>query len=468
MTSASVPTSPTPSAPVQRPPAASGSLRWIRVNLLRTPLDALLTVIVGVVAVSGLAQFVGWVTTQAQWAVVTVNFRTLMQGLYPIDQSWRVALSVLLIALMAGLSWGLWGRLFRSHVIVFLVGVVVVVGIPAADRTSLAQSSPIGRYLGEELVPLLDVLQGPVLILIATLIAGYGAGRLAKRVNRVRSRQVALVLWFVLIPLVFLLVAGIGVPPLPSVSTNRWGGLLLTFMIAIVTIAACFPLGILLALGRVSGGGTRPAQAKLLAGGMLNPVNWGRVVAAWWAAQGNYPLIKLFCVVFIEFMRGVPLVTVFFTASVIVPIALGGISVDPVIRAMIGMTLFEAAYIAEIVRGGLQALPPGQLEAAKSIGLNPVYATLFITLPQALRLVIPSLVGQFITILKDTSLAIIIGLLEFLGQAQSLTAQPQFQERRREALVFVFVVYFVFSYGMSYAARQLERSGSGSLNRQLR
>jgi general L-amino acid transport system permease protein len=116
----------------------------------------------------------------------------------------------------------------------------------------------------------------------------------------------------------------------------------------------------------------------------------------------------------------------------------------------------------------LQALPPGQLEAAKALGLNPIQATLFITMPQALRLVIPSLVGQFITVLKDTSLAIIIGLLEFLGQAQSLTAQPQFQERRREALVFIFIVYFVISYGMSYAARQLERSGSGRLNRQLR
>jgi general L-amino acid transport system permease protein len=454
--------------PVERPITASGPLAWIKKNLVRTPGDALLTLIVGFIAISGLIQFVGWVTTQAQWMVVTVNFRTLMQGLYPIDQSWRVALSVVLVASLAGISWGLWGRLTLSNGIALAFAAFMVVAVPAADRTQLAQSSSFGRYLGEDLVPLLDVLQTPVLVLIAALMIGYGVGRVAKALNRKRSRQIALVAWFVLIPGVFVLVAGVGVEPFPFVSTNRWGGLLLTFMIAFVSIVACFPLGILLALGRASGGAGRPAPLKLVAGGWLNPLNWGRALGQWWAAQGNYPLIKLFCVVFIEFMRGVPLVTVFFTASVIVPIALGGISVDPVIRAIVGMTLFEAAYIAEIVRGGLQALPPGQLEAAKAIGLNPVQATLLITMPQALRMVIPTLVGQFITILKDTSLAIIIGLLEFLGQAQSLTAQPQFQERRREALIFVFVVYFVFSYGMSYAARQLERSGSGRLNRQLR
>lgn len=454
--------------PVERPITASGPLAWIKKNLVRTPGDALLTLIVGYLALSALIQFVGWVTTQAQWTVVTVNFRTLMQGLYPIDQSWRVALSVLVGAALAGVSWGLWGRMTLNNVIALIFVAFMVVVVPAADRTQLVHSSSFGRYMGEELVPLLEVLQAPVLALIATLMIGYGVGRGAKAFNRKRSRQIALMAWFAFVPSVFVLVAGVGVEPIPFVNTNRWGGLLLTFMITFVSIVACFPLGILLALGRASGGMSRPVPLKLLPGGMVNPLNWARALGAWWARQGNYPLIKLFCVVFIEFMRGVPLVTVFFTASVIVPIALGGVSVDPVIRAMVGMTLFEAAYIAEIVRGGLQALPPGQLEAAKAIGLNPVQATLLITLPQALRLVIPTLVGQFITILKDTSLAIIIGLLEFLGQAQSLTAQPQFQERRREALIFVFVVYFVFSYGMSYAARQLERSGSGRLNRQLR
>jgi len=148
------------------------------------------------------------------------------------------------------------------------------------------------------------------------------------------------------------------------------------------------------------------------------------------------------------------------------PSRLGGdIQVDNVVRAMVALTLFEAAYVAEIVRGGLQAVPPGQLEAARAIGLNPIQATLFIILPQAIRTVIPTLVGQFISLFKDTSLAVIIGLLELIGTAQSIYARQEFNAQRREVLVFIALVYFVFSYGMSYAARQLERQGSGKAKR---
>jgi general L-amino acid transport system permease protein len=218
-----------------------------------------------------------------------------------------------------------------------------------------------------------------------------------------------------------------------------WGGLLLTFMLAFVAIVACFPLGVLLALGRTSGG----PKGKL----------------------GRYPVIKLFCIAYIEFLRGVPLVTVFFTANLIVPLALGDNSIDAVVRAMVALTLFEAAYIAEIVRGGLQAIPPGQAEAARAIGLSPVQATLFIILPQAIRIVIPTLVGQFITMFKDTSLVAIIGLFDLLGLTRSVLAQPEFTNNYREAYIFVAAVYFVFSYGMSYAARQLEKTGSGRFRR---
>jgi general L-amino acid transport system permease protein len=156
-------------------------------------------------------------------------------------------------------------------------------------------------------------------------------------------------------------------------------------------------------------------------------------------------------------------VTVFFAANYIVPFALGIDSnqIDSAVKAMVALTLFEAAYIAEIVRGGLQALPPGQMEAAKALGLNPVQAMLLIILPQALRVVIPALVGQFITMFKDTSLVVLVGLLELLGTVQSVISRPEYSQHRREALLFVALVYFIFSYGMSRAAHQLERSGSG-------
>jgi general L-amino acid transport system permease protein len=207
------------------------------------------------------------------------------------------------------------------------------------------------------------------------------------------------------------------------------------------------------------------ARLRRPRGWQLNPLWWWRGLAAWWRGLGNYPLIKLFCIAYIEFLRGVPLVTVFFTANLVVPLALGDANIDAVVRAMVALTLFEAAYIAEIVRGGLQALPPGQLEAARALGLSPVRATLLITLPQALRIVIPTLVGQFITMFKDTSLVAIIGLTDLLGISRSVLSQSAFTGRHREIYLFIAVIYFVFSYGMSYAARQLERSGSGAARR---
>jgi general L-amino acid transport system permease protein len=420
-----------------KPPIQSGLVYWLRKNLFRTWFDTLLTFLMGYVAVTAGAQFLQWAVVEANWQVVVVNFRVLMQGQYPGELGGRLALAVVLIVVLAGVSWGIWGRLFRTTLISLVIGVGLIVLLPPAVR-ALNVPSP---YLVDQLIPMFDVLAGPVVLLSACLGIGYGIGWAAKRANRQRAARLALIGWFVLIPTAFVLVRGFapGSQPLPLVPTNLWGGLLLTFMLAFVAIVACFPLGVLLALGRTSGG----PKGKL----------------------GRYPVIKLFCIAYIEFLRGVPLVTVFFTANLIVPLALGDNSIDAVVRAMVALTLFEAAYIAEIVRGGLQAIPPGQAEAARAIGLSPVQATLFIILPQAIRIVIPTLVGQFITMFKDTSLVAIIGLFDLLGLTRSVLAQPEFTNNYREAYIFVAAVYFVFSYGMSYAARQLEKTGSGRFRR---
>jgi general L-amino acid transport system permease protein len=420
-----------------KPPVQSGLIYWLRKNLFRTWFDTLLTFLMGYVAVTAGAQFLQWAVVEANWQVVVVNFRVLMQGQYPGEFGGRLALAVVLIVVLAGVSWGIWGRLFRTTLISLGLGVGLLVLLPPAARTLNVQSP----YLIDQLIPMFDVLAGPVVLLVTCLGIGYGIGRAAKRINRQRAARLTLIGWFVLIPAAFVLVRGFapGSQPLPLVPTNLWGGLLLTFMLAFVAIVACFPLGVLLALGRTSGG----PKGKL----------------------GRYPVIKLFCIAYIEFLRGVPLVTVFFTANLIVPLALGDNSIDAVVRAMVALTLFEAAYIAEIVRGGLQAIPPGQVEAARAIGLSPVQATLFIILPQAIRIVIPTLVGQFITMFKDTSLVAIIGLFDLLGLTRSVLAQPEFTNNYREAYIFVAAVYFVFSYGMSYAARQLEKTGSGRFRR---
>ncbi|NTU85837.1 MAG: amino acid ABC transporter permease, partial [Chloroflexales bacterium] len=194
-------------------------------------------------------------------------------------------------------------------------------------------------------------------------------------------------------------------------------------------IVLSFPLGILLALGR----------------------------------RSDLPVVKWFCIAYIELIRGVPLVTVLYMASLMLPLFLpGGENVDQLVRATVAVTLFSAAYLAENVRGGLQAIPKGQGEAARALGLNVVQTTLLITLPQALRAVIPVLVGQFISLFKDTSLVVIVGLADLLGAAQSVAGQTQWLGVPggvwRETLLFVAVIYWVFSFTMSRSARQIEHN----------
>ncbi len=456
-----------PDAPLlERPPTRLGARQWLRQNLFHTWFDTLLTVLVVLVIVALGYQFFRWVIVEAQWAIVTDNFRGLMQGLYPIDQGWRVAMAVLIATLLAGASWAVWGRMFYGSAMGLVGAALIVLVLPVIDR-SFWDNSTLGSYIGRELAPLFDVLGAPVVALVACLMIGYASGRLLRAVIHQKAGRMIISLWLVSIPLTFLLVRGLAPDSaiLPAVPTNLWGGLLLTFMLAFVAIVCCFPLGVLLALGRASGVPTH--HLALPARWWLNPIRWGHVAINWWRNQGSYPIIKVACVLYIELLRGVPLVTVFFAANYIVPFALGipSSEMDTVVRAMVALTLFEAAYIAEIVRGGLQALPPGQMEAAKALGLSSIQSILLIVLPQALRLVIPALVGQFITMFKDTSLVVLVGLLDLLGTAQSVLAKPEYSEHRREILVFAAIVYFVFSYGMSQAARQLERTGSGKLRK---
>jgi His/Glu/Gln/Arg/opine family amino acid ABC transporter permease subunit len=216
------------------------------------------------------------------------------------------------------------------------------------------------------------------------------------------------------------------------IPTDRLGGVVLTLALAIVSITASFPIGVLLALGR----------------------------------RSELPVIKIFSVGSIEFIRGVPLITILFMATIMVPLLSPDLAeVDAVVRAMIGMTFFSAAYVAEIVRGGLQAVPTGQTEAAKAVGMSGWQTTTYIVLPQALRAVIPALVGQFISLFKDTSLVMIIGLLDLLGVARSMINQAEYIGTQREAYIFIGIVYFIGAYAMSYTSRRIEESGSGAARR---
>ncbi|MEZ4767627.1 MAG: amino acid ABC transporter permease [Caldilineales bacterium] len=251
-----------------------------------------------------------------------------------------------------------------------------------------------------------------------------------------RYRKVMIGLWLASPIILGIILYGVGAAydapdagPLGTVNTRLWGGLMLTLIISVVAIVVSFPLGVSLALGR----------------------------------QSHYPVVKYFCIGYIELIRGVPLITVLFMAEFMLPLFLpGGLTVDSLIRVTVGFTLFSAAYLAENVRGGLQAVPRGQYEAAYAVGLNTYQTTRRIILPQALRAVIPAIVGQFIGLFKDTSLVAIIGVFDLLSIGRAVLGQQEYRSRQAEIYLFVGLIYFVGASGMSYASRRLEtRLGVG-------
>jgi general L-amino acid transport system permease protein len=229
--------------------------------------------------------------------------------------------------------------------------------------------------------------------------------------------------WLLAIVAVWILMAG-GILGLSSVPNAQWGGLPLTLILSVVGIGAAFPLGVALALGR----------------------------------RSDMPAIKALCVVYIETIRGVPLISVLFMASVMFPLFLPeGVTIDKLLRAQVGIILFTAAYLAEVVRAGLQAIPNGQFEAADSLGLNYWQKIFFIILPQALKLVIPPIVNSFIATFKDTSLVIVIGLFDLLNTARTAMIDPLWRAYQTEAYIFAALIYFGFCFFMSRYSQYLER-----------
>jgi general L-amino acid transport system permease protein len=380
------------------PPRQSTSVSgWLRRNLFSSWLNTLISLVL--LALVGLVLFtVGrWIFTQATWRPVIANLRLLMVGLYPVAQIWRVQTVVGLLAASFGLSAGLRGGLLRYAAMVLAGALVVLAVLPLGLNIQLFWAG-----------------------MAALLAIGYLLGRRAPAL-----RLVATIIWLVLPWLSLALIAG--VPGLlTSVPSLSWGGLLLTLILAVFPIVFSFPIGVLLALGR---------RSKL-------------------------PVVRGFCVAYIEIIRGVPLISVLFMGALLLPLFINR-TPPQLIRAIVALTLFSAAYLAENVRGGLQAVPRGQEEAAKALGLN-IFQTMFlIVLPQALRAVIPAIVGQFISLFKDTSLVAIIALNELLGIANSVIQQREWLGIpggvQREVLLFVALIYWMFCFSMAQFSRKLEQ-----------
>jgi general L-amino acid transport system permease protein len=239
--------------------------------------------------------------------------------------------------------------------------------------------------------------------------------------RRFWRKELALV-WIAVLTLIGVLMWG-GVFGLPYVPQERWGGLPITLILATFGLAFAFPLSILVALGR----------------------------------RSSLPAIKALCVIYVELIRGVPLISLLFMASVMFPLFLPeGMNIDKLLRAQVAIILFAGAYLAEVVRGGLQALPKGQYEAADALGLSYWQKTGFIVLPQALRLVIPPLVNTFIGFFKDTSLVLIIGIFDLLTAGKTAIVEPAWQGFGVEVYLTVGAIYFVFCFAMSKYSQSLE------------
>lgn len=379
------------------PPITSvGLVGWLRKNLFSNWYNSLLTIVCGWFLLSAGGEFVRWCFTSARWDVIVANLRLFMVGPFPREQVWRVWSVLGMVSLVFGLAGGVFGGTLR----VFTV--------------SLASSYALLALLPFD-------MEGRAW-LVGNLVLVIGAYALAR--GRTAWRGVVIGLCLLSFVAAAVLLQGFeGNPFVPAVPTSQWGGLLLTFVLTTVSIVVSFPLGVLLALGR----------------------------------RSQMPVVRVFSIVYIELVRGVPLITILYMTQIMLPLFLPAeMRIDNVVRAMAGMTLFTAAYTAENVRGGLQAIPSGQIEAAEALGLNSVLVTLLIVLPQALRMVIPASVGQFISLFKDTTLVLIVGLLDLLSVGRSVLAQPEFMGLQTEVYLFVAAVFFVFSYAMSYASYRLE------------
>ena len=378
-----------------------GPIAWLRQNLFSSVGNAITTIVVGAAIVWVVVQVGQWAVTEARWSVVINNLRLFLIGQYPADQAWRIWLNLAIVSVLGGLSAGVYGQATRALAITLAACQVMIAALMAI--------SPLG------LVPALALLLNAGLVM-----GGFVAG-----LRDLVPRRAITIGWLLSLPISYLLLSGIAGTPLPSVSSNLWGGLLLTMLIAVVGILLSFPLGVILALGR----------------------------------RSRLPAVRILSTGYIEVVRGVPLVTILFMADIILPLFLPGEwRLDRVARAIGGVILFSAAYVAENVRGGLQAIPTGQIEASQALGLSTTQMNLNIVLPQALRSVIPANVGLFISLLKDTTLVTVVGLVELLGIGRAVLAQPESFGAYLEVYVFVAAVFFVLCYAMSQASYRLERA----------
>lgn len=401
------------------------ALTWLRHNLLRSPLDAVVSLVAGLASLWIVYKTVNFVLFTGRWDIVRVNLRLMLIGRFPEAHVLRLAVTLVALSAWAGLIAG----------IVHARQVRAGRATPQRTRWSASRVRDLAErfWVPAVVVMLLLALtetSGPWITAALAVVAAIAGRLLGPFVGRLRLGALGgagLTLVLAAVPL------GLYLYVVTAVGFGEWGGFMLNLFLAFCAIILCYPLGVLLALGR----------------------------------RSSLPLVRLVATVYIELVRGSPLFVLLLFAN----IALGffipeGLTPSAPTRAIVVFTLFTAAYMAEIVRGGLQSVPKGQFEAAKSLGLSPPRQTFLIIMPQALRNVIPAQIGQLISLFKDTALAgVAMGLFELLNVSSAITQQEQFRGQGLigETLAFGALLFWTVSYTMSRESQRLEKKlGVGS------
>ena len=398
----------------------TGVLGWVRRNLFSSWLNGIVTVLLIVTIGWVLSWFLEWALFTANftaatgaecrgggacWALIREKYRYIFFGSFPYEQHWRPLFAVIAMLAMLVLSADrrMWN--WRLLVIWGLGSFVTFLLMFGQIHISLSLMLFIALVVGGIGMTLRKAIAEPMEMNAYRALAAIGLIGLVLRIAGIMPA------W------------SLAIAPFSYVETSLWGGIPVTIILATYGLAFAFPYGVLLALGR----------------------------------RSNLPLIKGLCVGFIELIRGVPLISLLIMASVMLPLFLpSGTTIDKFLRAQVAVILFAGAYIAEVIRGGLQSLPKGQFEAADAMGLSYPQKTLLIILPQALRVVIPPLINTFIGFFKDTSLVLIIGIFDFLNTANGALVDPNWAGFPAEVYLFAAFVYFIFCFSMSRYSKYLE------------
>jgi len=372
---------------------------WIKDNLLASKLDVFLTLVGAYFIYYIFSLFFTFVFT-SDWTLIEVNRKILLVGLFPEEQLWRIwsifYVSSVLLTSTISLVYGFQIKTSAFYIIMLL--------IPFWIFTTV------------------NMIFHVAILLLLSLLSYMAIYYLKKTSYKFILSKLIIISWIIFIPFMFLILVLGGGP-----KVTLWGGFFVNLILAIIAILAGFPLGVIFALGRAS----------------------------------SYKTIKLVSVIFIETFRGAPLIAWLFFAWFVLPNFLPDLfslsDINLIIRAMIVLSLFSSAYVAEVVRGGLQSIPKGQKEAATALGLNTFKELFFITLPQAIRIVIPAIVSTFIAIFKDTSLVFILGITDLLRIGRLIPEQQQeFYGKSIEVLLIVALLFWVVSIILSQISRSIE------------